>query len=434
MNHRPLPNLTLTVILLPWLWMLLTLHPLMGQRQLSLDECRAAAAAHYALDEQMKLVESAAAARQMIWRKLITPEAGGFATASYQSDVPRLSSTDDFGIDYAPLGRDQYRTGIYARQVLFDGGEYRSRNALEDTERKINESMVERRQRILENAVDELFLSTILLNKGLLIIQAREEILQTRLRQLEALFSEGKVYRVELLEMEAALSGVWAQQEALLADKERFRHMLSSLTGLPIAPEDSLLLPDMQLTSNRKEDPIFRQLKLNKQKIHQTRQLSRASAMPRLDAAVLAGYARPGLNFLSNDFDTYWIVGMTLKVPITGWRDHQRTIRTLTVEESQLSIHHDNLRKQEALLLAELDGEVDKYSRLILQDAALIEKHTLIRMEYEAMLTEGVASASDLLQALSAESQVRLSKARHEIELVRASLKRNHAIIEQPTQ
>ncbi len=434
MHNRSAPNLLLTAVLLPWLWVFVAFCPLSAQRLISLAECRAAASEHHAFEEQMNLVKSAAAAQQIMLRKLITPEAGGFATASYLSDVPRFSSSDDFGIDFRPMVRDQYRTGIYARQSLYDGGEYNSKSALEETERQINASKVERQQRILENAVDELFLNSILLGKGIQILQVREDILQTRFRQLESLYSEGKVYRVELLEMEAALADIRAHQEALLADQERFRHMLSALTGLVITPDDSLLLPDVQMSGTRNEDPLFRQLKLEKQKLRQTRQLSRSSAMPRLDASAVAGYARPGLNLFSNEFDTYWIIGMTLRVPATAWRDHQRNIRALTVQESQLLIYYDNLRRQEQLLFQELNGEVIKYDRLISRDAELIEKQTLIRKEYESMLTEGVASASDLLQALSAESQARISKVRHEVEMVRASLRRDNAIIEQLKQ
>jgi len=240
------------------------------------------------------------------------------------------------------------------------------------------------------------------------------------------------VYRVELLEMEAALAEIRARQEALLADREKARNMLATLTGIPITEEDSLLLPEVQVAGSRTEDPLFDQLRLEMERVRQSRQLSRSSAMPRLEAAGVAGYARPGLNLFSNDFDTYWIVGLSLKVPVTGWRNHRQNTRALTVEESRLSIRYDNMRRREELLASELDGEVLKYDRLLRRDGELIEKHTQIRKEYETMLDEGVAPASDLLQALSAESQARLNKARHEVEKVRASLRREKAIIEQP--
>jgi len=380
----------------------------------------------------MNLVESAAEAQKAMLRRLITPEAGGFAIASYQSDVPNLSAAGDFGIDFSPLVRDQYRTGVYARQRLYDGGEYRNRNALTATDRQIGAAQVERQQRILENGVDDLFLNSILIGKALEILHTREEILLTRHNQLEALYSEGRVYRVELLEMEAALAEIRARQEALLADREKARNMLATLTGIPITEEDSLLLPEVQVAGSRTEDPLFDQLRLEMERVRQSRQLSRSSAMPRLEAAGVAGYARPGLNLFSNDFDTYWIVGLSLKVPVTGWRNHRQNTRALTVEESRLSIRYDNMRRREELLASELDGEVLKYDRLLRRDGELIEKHTQIRKEYETMLDEGVAPASDLLQALSAESQARLNKARHEVEKVRASLRREKAIIEQP--
>jgi len=149
---------------------------LSAQRQVSLAECRAAALEQYALVDQMNLVESAAEAQKAMLRRLITPEAGGFAMASYQSDVPSLSAAGDFGIDFSPLGRDMYRTGVYARQRLYDGGEYRNRNALTATDRQIGAAQVERQQRMLENGVDDLFLNTILIGKALEILHAREEI------------------------------------------------------------------------------------------------------------------------------------------------------------------------------------------------------------------------------------------------------------------
>ncbi|MFP4468385.1 MAG: TolC family protein [Bacteroidales bacterium] len=432
-QHRE-NSLSLAFPILLFMGISLVLIPanLNAQRQVSLAECRQAALKRHELETQMELVESAAEAQQAMLRRLITPGAWGFAMASYQSDVPGMSATSDFGIDFSPMVRDQYRTGVYAKQRLYDGGEYRHRKALTETGRRIGAAEVERQQRILENGVDELFLTSILIGKGLEILQAGEEILLIRHQQLESLYREGEVYKVEVLEMEAALAEIRARQENLLADREKTRNMLATLTGIPIAEDDSLLLPRVKAAGKRTDDPLFDQLKLEMERVRQSKLLSRASVMPRIEAAGIAGYARPGLNLLSNEFDTYWIVGLSLKVPITGWRDHRRNIRTLTVEESQLSIRYDNLRRREELLISELDGEVVKYDRLMRRDEELIEKHTQIRKEYEAMLAEGVASATDLRQALSAESQSRLSKARHEMEKVRASLRREKALLEQP--
>lgn len=402
---------------------------LLAQRAISLQECREAARRSHSVSEQMELLESAGRAGQDILRKLITPEIIGFATASYQSDVTRFTAEDGFAADFSPMVKDQYRTGIYAQQLIYDGGVYRQRSALAETEKNLREASLERQQRMIENGVDELFLQAILLNKGHQILFNQKDILKNRQKQLEALYEEGKVFRVELLEAEAALIRIGAEIKELQASEEKVRAMLSTLTGIPVNPEDSLILPEGEANDTRKEDPLFRQLRLEMERSTLSEKLSRSAAMPNIQAAGSVGYARPGLNLFSSDFDTYWVVGLSLSIPITDWRDHRKQSGLFAIERDQLGIRYDNLRREEELRLRELEGEIIKYDQLIQEDEKLIEKHRQIREEYEAMHDEGAASMTDLLQALSEESGAKLRKAGHQIEKIRISLQRNKVII-----
>lgn len=402
---------------------------LLAHRAISLQECREAARRSHSVSEQMELLESAGRAGQDILRKLITPEIIGFATASYQSDVTRFTAEDGFAADFSPMVKDQYRTGIYAQQLIYDGGVYRQRSALAETEKNLREASLERQQRMIENGVDELFLQAILLNKGHQILFNQKDILKNRQKQLEALYEEGKVFRVELLEAEAALIRIGAEIKELQASEEKVRAMLSTLTGIPVNPEDSLILPEGEANDTRKEDPLFRQLRLEMERSTLSEKLSRSAAMPNIQAAGSVGYARPGLNLFSSDFDTYWVVGLSLSIPITDWRDHRKQSGLFAIERDQLGIRYDNLRREEELRLRELEGEIIKYDQLIQEDEKLIEKHRQIREEYEAMHDEGAASMTDLLQALSEESGAKLRKAGHQIEKIRISLQRNKVII-----
>jgi len=405
---------------------------LLAQSTISLSECREAARSSHSFGKQMELLESAGRAGQDVLRKLITPEISGFAIASYQSDVTRFLAEDGFAADFSPMVKDQYRTGIYARQQIYDGGVYQQRSALAETEKNLKEASFERQQRMIENGVDELFLQAILLNKGHQILFNQKDILKNRQKQLEALYEEGKVFRVELLEAEAALIRIGSEIKELQASEKKVRAMLSTLTGIPVNPEDSLILPETEGKDTRKEDPLFRQLRLEMERSTLSEKLSRSAAMPNIQAAGSAGYARPGLNLFSSDFDTYWIVGLSVSIPITDWRDHRKKSRLFAIERDQLGIRYDNMRREEELLLRELEGEIRKYKQLIQEDEKLIETNKQIREEYEAMHDQGVASMTDLLQALSEESGAKLRKAGHQIEKIRLSLQRNNAIIREP--
>jgi outer membrane protein TolC len=400
-------------------------------RTVTLQECHSAARELFAVERQMELVEQAAQTQQEILRRLITPNAMGFAMASYQSDVPDLSSAGDFGIPLSPLVKDQYRLGIHVSQALYDGGEYRAKSALAETDRLLAATEVDRHQRMLEIHVEELFFNTILLSRGLDVLGAQQDILLSRKKQLQDLFEQGKVFRVELLKIEAALLELESKVLTLGEDERKTRQMLSGLTGLIFTAEDSFLLPESEPPGPVLPDPVFEALRLKIEKTKRSEQLSRAAAMPRLYARGVGGYARPGLNILSNDFDTYWIVGLTLQVPVTGWSDHNRRSRVFGMELDQLMIQYENLRIRQEVADAGYLAEVARYDKLVQHDEQLIMTYRDIRMAYEAMLTEGVAAAADLLQALSAESQALFSKARHEVERARAAHYRNRALLQQ---
>jgi outer membrane protein TolC len=408
---------------------LLAFFPLVAdaQQSITIEECREKAFRNYLLDERDELYGREAEASVDYLRKWVRPEASAFAVISLQSDVPDVEKAMDFSLGMDPLSRDQYRTGVVVKQLLYDGGEFRYKRELTQLERKAGSNRVYLNRILLENRVDDIFFEALESQKSAMIVKQKVELLQERLSNAKALFDNGKILLNEVLLLEVVLEESIGQWNRMKAQERGLRGVLSALIGEEISPGDSLVLPRPGV-KQPPEDPFYRNMALEKRMLLLSGKQSLASAMPRAYLFGVGGYASPALDIFDNSFKLYGVVGFSVVVPITAWRDHEKMKRVVSHKMKGVDMELNSMEIERRANIAKVDGAIDALVCKVESARLIMEKCERLRSVSVDLYDAGEISSEELSEAVTRESNAMLEYERCRLELLRARVKRNKIV------
>lgn len=251
-------------------------------------------------------------------------------------------------------------------------------------------------------------------------LAAQFTVAEARVKAGTALPSEANTLRAELLRRRQAVEEQKSARKAALA-------ILSDLTGRPIDTAVVLAAPDFTSDSTTlasiatiRSRPEYQQFARSRDVLDNLNRAKSAQDKPRLSAFLRTGYGRPGLNALSDRFDSYWLGG--LQVQWTPWNwgstNRERQVNALqsqivSAEESAFTEGLQRAVEQDVAAIAGLENSLRSDEQIIaLRENILIETRARYR---EAVITsaEYVDRQTDLLAA-------RLGRAAHRVQLSQA--------------
>jgi outer membrane protein TolC len=148
--------------------------------------------------------------------------------------------------------------------------------------------------------------------------------------------------------------------------------------------------------------------------------LSLSQVRPKLQAFVQLGYANPGLNFLKNEFATYYIAGVKFNWSISSFYTRNNTNRIQLLNKNMAELQKETFRFNTELNLIQQQQELSKYDKLISADQQLVDLRSKIKNAAKAQWDNGVITVSDYLRELNAEDQARTNQALHQIQYLQA--------------
>ena len=348
------------------------------------------------------------------------------ALAQYQSDVVRFPVTQEGVAPPAPP-RDTWDLGIRADQILLDPSRAARREA---EEARLAEALagLDVTLYTLRLEVNEVFFVAALLQEreeqlGLAItdLEARLEEARLRVDAGAALRGDAAAIHAVLLERRQDLSAVRAERKAALA-------RLGALTGMPIDPSSRLVLPDLarEVAGTRanlaaiRMRPELAAFSRTIERLESRARLAESSTRPQASAFARAGYGKPGLNFMSDDFDGYWVAGIRIRwEPMDrGRAERERRLVDLeqrTVDSEREAFERALLRNIEADLAA-----IDHLESVATLDEEIIALRALIERETRLRHAEGLVTAAEYVDRHTDLLEARVRRAVHRVELARA--------------
>lgn len=403
----------------------LLLFALVGQAQITIEECYRKAQENYPLIKQYDLIEKTKEYNLANASRGYLPQVMLSAKATYQSDVTKMpfdpAQLGMQGIKIPTLSKDQYGVTLEINQTIWDGGEISSQRAIARTGSAVEEKKVEVNIYSINDRVNRIYF-------GILLTDARIE--QNRLLKKELQRNYDRVYSCMLggIANSSDLDAVRVDQlkaeqneAALLCTKQAYVEMLSQLIGEEIDATAVFVKPSIMRPStdaiNRPELELYDMQVKNFEA--ENRRVSSA-LYPRFGLFITGGYGRPGLDMLKNEFSPYYLAGVRMSWNIGSFYTEKNRRRVIRNNIQSVEAQRETFLFNTRLDIAMKDKSIEKYVEQLKYDDEIIRLKTSIREASEKKMENGTLSGTDLMRDVNAEQMAIQDKILHEMELLSA--------------
>lgn len=390
----------------------------------TLQKCWESAENYHALQKEKgflnKVIELKLENIQSAW----LPKVDVFAQVSYQSDVITIDPGISIpGLSFPTQKKDQYKLGLDLQQVIYDGGMTRAKKQVESAGFRAQQAGLEISIYKLREMVTQVFFGIAINNGNIKILELFHSELLQRMKVVQTGIENGVAQESALWQLE--IEELKLKQKILEINhlNKNLIENLAEMTGMDLAEDTELILPDSmpvtEIAVNRKEYEWF---DLTKAGFQETENLFTASRRPKLAAFAQAGYGRPGLNMLSEEFDTYYMIGVRLGWTLTDWNQSRREKQILGLQQQVIDSRRESFDQS---LRISLNNELSAIARLretIANFNKMIELHEKLLQVYTSKLDKGTIQPVDYLVEFNALLEARIQLEIHEIKLIQAQI------------
>ncbi len=403
------------------------LLPLIVQGQapdtLTLDFCHQRAVEVYPLVKQRMLNAEASGIQNENSDKNYLPQFGINGRASYQSDVTKVPINFP-GVSIPTPDKDMYDLYLGLDQLIWDGGMTREQKNLEDAGLKINQQEIEVELYKVKERINGLYFKILFYRKSKELLLINRQVVVDKMEELESgirngvvLQSNADVLKAQTLEIDQGVTEIDSDLTATFG-------MLGELLEMAVPLSTTLILPDplidAQVFINLR--PEYQLLNLQKDKLELSKKMVSASYMPKFSGFGRLGYGKPGLNMLSNDFDTYYLVGVGLKWNIINWNKQKNQKKILDVQQGIVEVRKETFNKNIKIQLEDDLAQVNKYNELIMNDQEIIDLRQRIAKTASSQLDNGMITSTQYLDELNKATRASLDLEVHRIRLSLAKI------------
>lgn len=337
--------------------------------------------------------------------------------ASLQSDVTNLPFKIPIaGFTLPAYSKDQYKLYGEIDQNIYDGGLIHTQKVSAEVDEQISEKDLDVQLYSLRDRVNQLYFGILLLEEQLRLNDLLQADILNGMEKTQALVDNGTAYPSAVDELRAQLLQTDQQRVEEESSRKAYLDMLGLFIGLPLDTSLMLATPPAADLADNILRPELQWYDFQKRSFDLQDALADAQLRPHLSLFFQGGYARPGLNLLSNDFEWYYIGGIRLSWSLGGWYTHRNERRLSELGRRTLDVNKETFLFNTRLSMRQDDEEIRKYNQLLQSDARIIVLRTEVKHTAYAQLAEGVLTAHDFLGQVIAEDQARQSYILHQVE------------------
>ena len=396
-----------------------------GQDTLTLEMCYDLAVSNYPLTKQREMIDSYGIEEQRKLKKNFYPSASLNIQSKYQSDVINISP-ESTG---APIPiniegeHDSYNATLDVKQLIWDGGITKYQRSMAEINTQQKQQLLESDLFKLKDAITQVYFNCILIDKQLNILEIALENLSENHKRIVSSYNNGVALKSDLQAIKAELLYTRQKIEEAHRNKQASLNVLSSYISKPVTMETPFIIPDNILTENYEiQRPEIEALKLNQQYLEISKKVAKGSRLPMISAFAQGGYGKPGLNMLSDEFDSYYILGVSLNWNLWDWQKAKNDKSMLSISSDIVETKIENLEQQITISAIKLQEEINKLENTLKLDEEIIVLRSEIKAASSSQLHNGVITSSDYIIALNDEIQAKLNYELHKIQMELAKI------------
>lgn len=391
--------------------------PVNAQETVTLQETQQLAKEHYPLIKRNGLIEKTKAYTLENIAKGWLPQINVVGQATYQNEVTQLPfALPNSSVE--PLSKDQYKVYADIQQTVYDGGMISTQKKLAkiQSETEIQKNEVELDQ--LEERINQIYFGILQSQEQMQQTEITKNDLENGLKKANAQLQFGTILRSQVDVLKAQLIGLQQRQIEVQSLRKNLIETLSLFTKKDFNENTIFEKPEKLLLTSENNRTELKLFSLQQQFLETQKSLVQSKNLPKLGAFFQGGYGKPGFNMLRNEFDVFYISGLRLQIPISGYYTKKNDLALLNTQQQDLEIQKENFLFNQNFSTIRNNEELEKLQKLIQKDEELIVLRQSIKKASLAQLENGVINTSDYLREVNAEEQARIQKTTHEIQFL----------------
>jgi outer membrane protein TolC len=168
--------------------------------------------------------------------------------------------------------------------------------------------------------------------------------------------------------------------------------------------------------------PEFELMNLHQNQLEIGKDIVTSKNLPMIFLFGTAGYGRPGFNYLSNDFDDFYMVGLGLSWDIWNWQHGKREKQILSINSKIIETQKETFLKNLKTGTNNFEMEIIKQQELISQDIEIIDIQKRITNSSQQKLENGTITSSQYIDELEKIQQYELNYEIHKLKLELAKI------------
>ena len=390
-------------------------------QSLTIDECYRLARKNYPLIKQRDLITKTKDYSVSNAAKGYLPAFSVNGQATYQSTVTSFPFTIPIkGFTLPVYSKDQYKIYGELDQVIYDGGVIKNQKQTAEANEIIQQQSLEVELYALYDRVNQLFFGAIMLNDKIKKNDLLKQDVQNGIDKEKALLANGVAYRSSVDELTAQMLQTDQSRVELLATRKAYLNMLSLFINQPVDENTKVETPPVPAVSDTISRPELLSYDYQKKIYDLQGKLLITQLMPKFGLFLQGGYARPGLNPLSNNFQWYYIGGLKLSWNFGSLYTLKNQRQLLNLNRQTLDVQKETFLFNTNLTQKQQNSDIDKYLQLIKRDDEIVGLRSSVKNASAAQLENGVLSAHDYITEVNAEDEARQNLILHQIQLLQA--------------
>lgn len=423
----------LTIIL-----QVLTLAGIQAQ-VITLDECVALARSNYPAIAKLQIIKMTEACDFANASKTWLPSVKlniGAGWVNHNFDITDLySNTSDemtreyyrkmFQEDWQVLSPSHwvYSGSVEVSQNIYDGGKSSAMKNEASARARLQETEVGVSLEVIEDRVEELYFSILLLNERKKQMDLQMEVLQRNMKKMTDLQQSGNGSVLSVKIIQAEIITLNQQVHTLKGNLSAYQHSLSLFVGKDLT-NAVLCLPPLPNGSIRDiyNSPAMKLLDNQTDLANANIDLLNASLKPKVLMVGNFSYGYPGYNIFRTVVSHTPLLDISLGVKVvwdlTPFYTKKNNIQKIRNEIRMIDIDRQSLLFNSQIDNAIINSQIAEIKNSLQQDEELLSLRSEIREIEESRLDNGMIDIDTFLTKVSEESDAAIAKSIHTIQLL----------------
>ncbi len=382
---------------------------------LTLEECYSLGKQNYPLLKRHDLIAKTKDYNVQNASKGWLPQIQIVGQATYQNDVIQFPiQLPNMTID--PLSKDQYKIYADVQQTIYDGGLIANQKKIATLNSEIELQKTEVEIDQLEMRINQIYFGILQTDAQLQQTELTKSDLSNGLKKAEAQLENGVIFRSNVDVLKAQIINLDQKKLELQSMKKSFLQMLSLFTNKNLDENTTLEKPEKILIQDENKRAELKLFDLQKLSLEQQKSNINSKNLPKLGAFFQGGYGKPGFNMLKNEFDIFYIGGLRLNIPISGFYTKKNDLALVETHQQEIEIQKENFLFNQQFQTIQNDNELEKIQQLIEKDDELIILRESIKKTSLAQLENGAITTNDYLREVNELDRAKNLKITHEIQ------------------